>query len=148
MGGPPPPAQVAGVLLNAIFLDQLDGDALRLDRLNRLIDQLPLEKRCGLRHIDLLVLRPSRDLGKLANQHEPQLPPALRFMLRGLGTRETRSNDMLSLIMFQSDYLNDLLELGEADAEQYANRIYELLGVEKKEEVTTPPHPESLIPNP
>jgi len=146
--GYPPPAQVAGVLLNAIFLDQLDGDALRLDRLNRLIDQLPLEKRCGLRHIDLLVLRPSRDLGKLANQHEPQLPPALRFMLRGLGTRETRSNDMLSLIMFQSDYLNDLLELGEADAEQYANRIYELLGVEKKEEVTTPPHPESLIPNP
>ena len=133
--GYPPPAQVAGVLLNAIFLDQLDGDALRLDRLNRLIDQLPLEKRSGLRHIDLLVLRPSRDLGKIANQHEPQLPPALRFMLRGLGTRETRSNDMLSLIMFQSDYLNDLLELGEADAEQYANRIYELLGVEKKEEV-------------
>ena len=59
-------------------------------------------------------------------------------MLRGLGTRETRSNDMLSLIMFQSDYLNDLLELGEADAEQYANRIYELLGVEKKEEVANP----------
>jgi len=135
--GYPPPAQVAGVLLNAIFLDQLDGDALRLDRLNRLIEQVPPEKRRGLRHIDLLVLRPSRDLGKLANEHEPQLPPAFRFMLRGLGTRETRSNDMLSLIMFQSDYLNDLLELGEADAEQYASRIDQLLGVEKKDQVST-----------
>jgi NTE family protein len=58
-------------------------------------------------------------------------------MLRGLGTRETRSNDMLSLIMFQSDYLNDLLELGEADAEQYASQIDELLGVEKKDQVST-----------
>lgn len=137
--GYPPPAQVAGVLLNAIFLDQLDGDALRLDRLNRLIEQLPPEKRNGLRHIDLLVLRPSRDLGKLANQHEPQLPPAFRFMLRGLGTRETRSNDMLSLIMFQPDYLNDLLELGEADAEQYASQIDELLGVEKKDQLASTP---------
>src|SRR5688572_3196751 len=32
----PPPAQVAGVLYNAIFLDQLDGDALELQRLNKL----------------------------------------------------------------------------------------------------------------
>ena len=135
--GYPPPAQVAGVLLNAVFLDQVDGDALRLDRLNRLIEQLPPEKRGGLRHIDLLILRPSRDLGKLANKHEPQLPHAFRFMLRGLGTRETRSNDMLSLVMFQSDYLNALLELGEADAEQYVSQIYELLGIEKKSELTT-----------
>lgn len=137
--GYPPPAQVMGVLLNAIFLDQLDGDALRLDRLNRLVEQLPPEKRNGLRHIDLLILRPSRDLGKLANQHEAQLPPAFRFMLRGLGTRETRSNDMLSLIMFQPDYLNDLLELGEADAEQYASQIDELLGVEKKDHLARDP---------
>lgn len=144
--GYPPPAQVAGVLLNAIFLDQLDGDALRLDRLNRLIEQLPPETRGGLRHIDLLILRPSRDLGKLANTHEPQLPPAFRFMLRGLGTRETRSNDMLSLIMFQSDYLNDLLALGEADAEQYASQINELLGVEKNHPGA--PNPESPTPNP
>ena len=141
--GYPPPAQVAGVLLNAIFLDQLDGDALRLDRLNRLTEQLPPEKRAGLRHIDFLILRPSCDLGKLANKHEPQLPPAFRFMLRGLGTRETRSNDMLSLIMFQSDYLNELLEVGEADAEEYASQIDELLGVEKKSEP-----PRALAPVP
>jgi NTE family protein len=129
--GYPPPAQVGGVLMNAIFLDQLDGDALRLDRLNRLIAELPPEKRQGLRPINLLVLRPSRDLGKLANQYEVQLPSALRFLLRGLGTRETRSNDMLSLIMFQSDYLNDLLELGESDAEEYTIQISQLLGLEK-----------------
>jgi NTE family protein len=112
----PPPAQVAGVLYNAIFLDQLDGDALEMQRINQLVARLPVSQRDGLRHIDLLLLRPSIDLGRLANAYEPELPRAFRFLTRGLGTRETRSNDMLSLVMFQSDYVRRLIELGEADA--------------------------------
>ena len=116
VAGYPPPAQVAGVLYNAIFLDQLDADAFQLQQINRLISRLPETEREGLRHIDLLLLRPSIDLGRLANAYEPELPRAFRFLTRGLGTRETRSNDMLSLVMFQSDYVRRLLELGEADA--------------------------------
>jgi NTE family protein len=116
VAGYPPPAQVAGVLYNAIFLDQLDGDAFQLRQINRLIARLPETERDGLRHIDLLMLRPSIDLGRLANEYEPELPRAFRFLTRGLGTRETRSNDMLSLVMFQSDYVRRLLDLGEADA--------------------------------
>jgi NTE family protein len=114
--GYPPPAQVAGVLYNAIFLDQLDGDALEMQRINHLVARLPASQRDGLRHIDLLLLRPSIDLGRLANAYEPELPRAFRFLTRGLGTRETRSNDMLSLVMFQRDYVRRLIELGEADA--------------------------------
>jgi NTE family protein len=121
--GYPPPAQVAGVLFNAIFLDQLDGDALHMQQINDLVALLPEGQRNGLRHIDLLVLRPSEDLGRLANQYEAELPRAFRFLTRGLGTRETRSNDMLSLVMFQSDYVKHLLEMGEADA---ANRLPEI----------------------
>ena len=114
--GYPPPAQVAGVLFNAIFLDQLDGDALQLRQMNQLIDIQPEEKRNGLRHIDLFVVRPSQDLGRLANEYEADLPKAFRFMTRGLGTRETRSNDMLSLVMFQPDYVQRLIDMGENDA--------------------------------
>jgi NTE family protein len=114
--GYPPPAQVAGVLYNAIFLDQLDSDAYYMEQINRLIRRLPASKRNGLRHIDLLLLRPSVDLGRLANEYEPELPRAFRFLTRGLGTRETRSNDMLSLVMFQSDYVTRLIEIGEGDA--------------------------------
>lgn len=119
----PPPAQVAGVLFNAIFLDQLDGDALHLRQINALIADRPEHQRQGLREIDLLVLRPSEDLGRLANAYEADLPRAFRFLTRGLGTRETRSNDMLSLVMFQTDYVNRLLELGEADAEARRREI-------------------------
>ena len=114
--GYPPPAQVAGVLYNAIFLDQLDADALQLRRINDLVASSREGESGGLRRIDLLMLRPSKDLGRLANDYEPELPRAFRFLMRGLGTRETRSNDMLSLVMFQSDYVKRLMELGEADA--------------------------------
>jgi len=112
----PPPAQVAGVLFNAIFLDQLDSDAMQLRQINSLIEAYPEEKRMGLRPIELLVLRPSEDLGRLANDYEAQLPKAFRFFTRGLGTKETRSNDMLSLVMFQTDYIQRMIELGEHDA--------------------------------
>jgi NTE family protein len=123
IGSYPPPAQVAGVLFNAIFLDQLDGDALELRRINALIDRLPESARDGFRKIDLLMLRPSVDLGQLANAYEPELPRAFRFLTRGLGTKETRSNDMLSLVMFQSDYVRRLIDLGEADASRRLDEI-------------------------
>lgn len=116
VSGYPPPAQVVGVLYNAIFLDLLDADALRLQQVNQLVERLPLAERRGWRRIELLVLRPSQDLGRLANQFEPALPRGFRFLLRGLGSRQTRSNDMLSLLMFQADYIGRLMELGEADA--------------------------------
>jgi len=126
--GYPPPAQVVGVLYNAIFLDQLDSDALHMQQINDIVARLPEGQRDGLRRIELLVLRPSMDLGRLANTYEPELPRAFRFLTRGLGTRETRSNDMLSLVMFQTDYVKRLIELGETDAKARLPEIRNFLG--------------------
>jgi NTE family protein len=82
-----------------------------------------VDQRDGLRRIDLPMLRPSMDLGWLANEYEPELPRAFRFLTRGLGTRETRSNDMLSLVMFQGDYVRRLIDLGEEDAMRRVEEI-------------------------
>ncbi len=125
--GYPPPAQVAGILLNSVFLDLLENDALRLERLNRLLESLPPQKRDGLKPVRLLTLRPSMDLGKLAYEYEPQLPRAFRFLTRGLGTKQTRSPDFLSLVLFQPDYLRKLMEVGEADAEARGQEILDFL---------------------
>jgi NTE family protein len=122
--GYPPPAQIAGSLINALFLDLLDADALRLERINELLARAPEDRRDGLQPVQLLLMRPSQDLGALANDYEPRLPRGFRFLTRGLGTRQTRSNDFLSLVMFQPDYLQHLIELGRADAEK---RLDELL---------------------
>lgn len=135
--GYPPPAQVVGVLLNAMFLDLIDQDAIRLERMNRLLRKLPEEEREGMRIVDLLVLRPSRDLGRLAREYEPRLPGAFRFMTRGLGTRETESADALSLIMFQEDYLNRLIEIGYEDALARADEIGAFLAGERLAPATT-----------
>jgi NTE family protein len=129
VGGYPPPAQVAGVLLNAIFLDLLDSDALRVQQLNALLDRLPQQSRDGMQHINLLVLRPSQDLGRLANEFEADLPRSFRFLIRGLGSRETRSNDLLSLLMFQRDYIARLIDLGESDAHARSSEVDAFLAV-------------------
>lgn len=115
--GYPPPAQVLSHLLNAVFLDVLDEDVRRLKSMNQLIAKLPPEERNGMRPVDIRVLRPSEDLGRLSAAYEPQLPEAFRLLTRSLGTRETTTPDFLSYLMFQPDYLEHLLRLGEADAE-------------------------------
>ena len=121
--GYPPPAQVLSILYNAVFLDLIDQDVIRLERMNHVLRKLPVAERDGLRVVNILVLRPSRDLGKLSREYEPLLPGFFRFLTRGLGTRQTASPDILSLLMFQPDYLGRLIELGEADAEARADDI-------------------------
>lgn len=125
--GYPPPAQFAGVLLNSIFLDQLDQDALRLERLNELLPSAPPAQRGELRPVKIHIVRPSVDLGRLAAKFEAKLPGTLRFLTRGLGTKQTSSPDFLSLLMFQEDYVSALIEIGERDAEAQAESILELV---------------------
>jgi NTE family protein len=125
--GYPSPARVAGLLLDAIFVDSLEADAQRLERINDLLAVLPDEKHRSLRHIDLHVARPSEDLGCIAREYEPRLPTGFRFLTRGLGTREPPSGGVLSMLMFQPDYIRRLLDLGEADAAARAREMRELL---------------------
>ena len=125
--GYPPPAQVLGVLYNAIFLDLIDQDVARMERANRLLERLTEAQRGTMRVIDILVIRPSQDLGRIAREYEPRLPKGFRFLTRGLGTRRTTSPDILSLVMFQEDFLRRLIELGEADAEAESDRIQKFM---------------------
>jgi NTE family protein len=121
--GYPAPAQVAGILLDAIFLDLIDQNALVLERLNRLLGMLPRQEWRDLRPVDLLVLRPSQDLAKLAADCESRLPRGLRFLTRGLGTRESSRPALLSLLMFLPEYLQPLMRIGESDVEARLDEI-------------------------
>lgn len=128
IAGYPPPAQIVGNLMNAIFLDVLDQDARRLERINCLLRRLPPGDRDGLKEVDLVLVRPSVDLGALSAQMEPDLPAAFRYFTRSFGTRETKSPDFLSLLMFQPDYIAQLLEIGERDAKAHEDELRRLLG--------------------
>jgi NTE family protein len=123
IAGYPPPAQVIGLLLDAIFLELVDQDVARMERMNAVLDRIPPERREGMRIVEVLVMRPSKDLARIAAEYEPRLPRGFRLLTRGLGTRETRSPDVLSMIMFQDDYAKRLMALGESDAERRAEEI-------------------------
>ena len=60
-------------------------------------------------------------------------PPAswrrlFRFFTRGLGTRDTKSPDILSMLMFQREYVHRLIEIGERDAEDQVDRLAAVFG--------------------
>jgi NTE family protein len=119
----PPPAQVFGVLYNSVFLDLIDEDILRLKRVNQLLENVPVEKRGGMRPVDIMVIRPSQDLRTLVRELEPRLPSFVRYLTRGLGTRNTTNPDFLSLLMFQPDYIRRLIDLGESDAATHTEKL-------------------------
>ena len=70
---------------------------------------------------------PSRDIASLANEFEPRLPWTFRFLTRRWGTRRSRSQELLSTILFQGDYIRRLLEVGEEDGARHAGAVAELL---------------------
>jgi NTE family protein len=119
----PPPLAIAGQLVNTAFLDALDEDALRLEKTNALLRQLPPSRWGTLRPVDLFVARPSRHLGVVAAEYEARLPGLFRHLTRGLGSREVSRPDLLSFLMFQPDYVRRLIDIGEADAEARREEI-------------------------
>ena len=121
----PSTARILGLMLNSIFLDQLDADAERLERVNQILQRVDPKQRWRLpeREVELLVLRPSRDIGRMAALYERKLPRALRHLVRGLGTRRGSGSDLLSYLLFVPEFLSDLIELGERDADLNRARI-------------------------
>ncbi len=130
--GYPPAAQILGQLVNAIFLDVIDEDVARMERMNELLRKMAPHERDGLKPIDLLVLRPSVDLGKLAGEYERYLPRKLKLLVRALGTKETESPDFISLLMFEPTYTQRIIEIGEADVETRLPEIRTFLGEERR----------------
>jgi NTE family protein len=112
-------AQIAGVLLNSLFLDSLDNDLERMQRINRTLGYIPEEVRRAtpdfLRRIPTLSLRPSKDLGRLAADQYDSFPLTLRHMLRGIGATGNSGWDLLSYVAFQPGYVGKLIELGYDD---------------------------------
>lgn len=130
VSGYPPAAQILNQLVNAIFLDQIDEDVARMERMNEMLRKMRPDERGGLKPIDLLVLRPSIDLGKLASDYEKLLPRKLKLVVRALGGRETESSDLVSMLTFEGPYMQRLIEAGEADVETRLDEIRAFLGEE------------------
>jgi NTE family protein len=133
----PPPArpavypslgEIGGYLLDTIFMDTLNADLARLRRINRTLALVPEERRgaSGLKHIETLVIRPSRDLREVTREHAGDIPWAVRTLLRSLGGwgRDWR---MASYLLFESPYCRELMRLGYDDGLRERERLQAFL---------------------
>lgn len=88
---PPHPTlgQIAGHALDSIFLDSLEADLERLQRINKTVDLIPEETKeehsLSLRKVEVMVISPSQDMGEIAVDYIDQLPLTIRFLMRGIG---------------------------------------------------------------
>ena len=120
-------ADISGVILNSIFLDALEFDYERLQRINQTIQVLQ-EDNCvrhpsELRVIPTLLIRPSQDLGIMATEQFDRFPAMLKYLLRGLGASPEKGGDLLSYIAFDRNYTRRLVDLGLSDARNQRDEI-------------------------
>jgi len=116
----PSMGQIAGYILDTLFMDGLYSDLERMTRINQLIDSVEPLKRTGtlikMRPIDTMVIVPSKDLRVIAHKHRKELPLPLRALLRGVGGKSPAENRLLSFLLFERGYTQDLIDLGYKDA--------------------------------
>jgi NTE family protein len=125
-------AQIAGHMLDAIFIDTLDMDLERLQRVNHTISQIPADRRTndarGLRTIETLVIRPSRWMEVIAAAHAKELPRTMRFLMRRVGVLEPNGARVLSYLLFERGYCRRLMHLGFTDGIAQCSNILRFLG--------------------
>jgi NTE family protein len=125
--GYPTPAKVMGHMLNAAFLDSMETDVERLQRINRTVSMIPenVRKKHGmeLKPIDLLEISPSQSLDDIAGRHAHELPQAIKLFFGGSGNTSRNGSGILSYLLFSSGFCKDLIALGYKD------------GMERREEI-------------
>jgi len=124
-------AQIAGHVMNSIFLDSLAVDLERLERINRTISCVEPEtlKRMGLslHHVDVLVLTPSVPLDAIAVKHVGNLPWSIRFLMRSVGAMRRGGANLASYLLFERGYCNELIALGYEDTMKRRDEVASFL---------------------
>jgi NTE family protein len=128
--GYPSLAQIAGHCLNSIFLDSLEVDLERLQRINRTLAIMPPEAQArnavSMRPVDFRLVSPSEELERIAMNFKQELPPAIRFLLYGALRR--RGSNLLSYLLFEKSYCRALIQLGYKDTMARKDELLAFLG--------------------
>jgi NTE family protein len=135
-----------GKILNALLMDRIENDLAHMRLLNRILeagerafgpdfrlcaDSVAEQQRgLGLRVVLDCFIRPSEDIGEIAARHVARLSGspsrswlgrvAFRTLTRGSPEDEA---DLMSYLLFDGEYANDLIELGRSDAARHEEEL-------------------------
>ena len=127
-------AQIAGHVLDSIFLDALEADLERLQRINKTISLISArqmeEHGMTLRPVEPLVISPSESLAQIAAKHARHLPRPVRILLRGIGAFNRSGATLVSYLLFERPFTRELIGLGYADTMMRRAEILPFLGFE------------------
>lgn len=130
--GYPSLAQIAGHALDSIFLDSLEVDLERLQRINRTLSIIPAETLAKngypLRSVDFRVLTPSVPLSQIAAQHAHELPRVIRSLLQTVGAMRRTGSNLVSYLLFEKAYCRALIRLGYQDTLAQRDDLLAFLG--------------------
>ena len=134
-------AQVAGHLMNSVFIDGMEVDLERIARVNRTLSFVPHEVKerrdVALREVDILVIAPSKPLELIAARHAGHFPWTMRFILGGLGALRRQGSVLASYLLFHRRYARDLIELGYTDTMRRREDILRFLGYDPNAPVSS-----------
>jgi len=124
-GGYPSLAQVGGQALASIFLDGLSADLERLQHINSLLARMPeiANDSEGWRPVEVMTISPSEPIEAIAVDHVQRLPRTVRALLTPLGGTEARGAAFASYLLFEPEFTQALLALGERDAAAQADEL-------------------------
>ena len=108
---------IAGHLLDTIFADTLHADLERLTRINQTIAHMTVKQRqlTHLKPIDCLVLNPSINFNEMAARHFHKMPSGIKLLLRMMGLHDKADTSLLSYLIFEKEFCQELIELGYKD---------------------------------
>jgi NTE family protein len=123
--------QITGYMLDTLFMDRLDSDIERMNRINHIIGETRSKnvehEDTTLRPIEFLMISPSKDVREISERHIKDFPRSVRLLLRSLGALSHESRPLLSYLLFESPFCQELIELGYQDGLNSRTEITELL---------------------
>ena len=126
----PNTSYISGHLLETLFTDSLNADIERMQRVNTTLTHTS-EEKIGLKKVESLLINPSRNFNAIASKHYSHMPSAIKFLLRLVGVTENSESALISYLMFEKPFTEELIELGYQDGLERLDEIMNFLELER-----------------